>query len=764
MEPAQERDVATREIQRLRESERQLRLAERLLKITASIAEAVTSRQVYETLVDQLAETLGGASIGLWIVEEGGHTAHLVRAIGLTEEVRRADARLELDGATSRPVLDAIRDREASWPAPREVYLPLIAHGVAIGGLAIALEKGRDPGIDEKELLLVVARYGGQALERLRLLDSERESRAAADAAARRLAVLAHASRTFSSSELTLQARLDAVTSEIAHAFGGGVILTLRGDGGTLYVKALRHPLPDAEAMLARIAAVSSFPLGEGVAGKIAATGQSVMIPSLDPAEVAARAPAPFRPFAERYPVRAVIGAPLKARDRVLGAVTAVRTQDGESFDAEDLRLLEELAERAAVAIENGRLYQESVDGRRRAEELYGFARAAASAERVEQVFDAALDAIDIALGATRAAVLINDDAGIMRFRAWRGLSDAYRSAVEGHSPWPPGATAFFPVLIDDVATDAAMASFAPLFAGECIGSLAFIPMLAGGRLLGKLMIYYPARHTFTSGEVATAGAIASHLAAVSTRLSAIGELEETIRQNQLLAGVLAHDLRNPLSAMMNAAQLVLMQREGEAVPDAERKPLGRILSAGTRMTTMIDQLLDLTRVRAGGGIQVDLHETDLADLCAQAIGELELAHPTWVVRHEVIGDPTGLWDAGRLLQVFSNLIGNAGTHGVAGGTILVRVDGTKADEVRVVVHNAGAIPAAILPHVFEPWRGTRRVGSGRLGLGLGLFIVRAIARAHGGRVEVASTDAAGTTMTVWLPRARTAAAGTTRA
>ena len=762
MDP-QERDPSSREVVRLRESERQLRVTERLLKITASLAEAVTSRQVYDALVDQLADTLGATTVGLWLVDEDARSVHLVRSTGLSEVARAELVRLDLEARQRLPLLDAIREREASWSTPHAAYLPLVAHGVPIGGLAISVDQEHDPGVEEKDLLLVVARYGGQALERLRLLESERRSRAAADAAAHRLRLLAHASRTFASSALTVRDRLDAVAGELAHAFGSLVVLTLRAADGRMCVKAVRHPDPAGEAMLTALGDASPFALGEGVAGKIVATGQSVLIPHLDPREALERAVPAFRPFAERFPTHAIIGAPLRARDRILGAVTVARSHEGETFGPDDLRLLEELAERAAVAIEHGRLFQESVDGRRHAEELYGFARAAAAAERVDVVFEAALDAIEVALGATRAAVLVTDDAGVLRFRTWRGLSDGYRAAVEGHTPWPPGATTFFPVLVPSVVDDPALASFRPLFASEGIGALAFVPMLEGGRLLGKLMVYYPTPHEFTSAEVATAGAIASHLATVTTRFAAVGQLEETIRQNELLAGVLAHDLRNPLSAMMNAAQLVLMQREGEG-DGAAQKPLGRILTSGQRMTTMIDQLLDLTHVRSGGGIPIELHETDLADVCAQAIAELELAHPDWVVRRELIGDPVGAWDSGRLLQVVSNLIANAGTHGVPGGTILVRVDGTHADEVRLVVHNAGAIPPAILPLIFDPWRGTRRSGPGRLGLGLGLFIVRAIARSHGGDVAVVSTEAAGTTLTVIVPRAGTAGAGTRRA
>jgi signal transduction histidine kinase len=169
-------------------------------------------------------------------------------------------------------------------------------------------------------------------------------------------------------------------------------------------------------------------------------------------------------------------------------------------------------------------------------------------------------------------------------------------------------------------------------------------------------------------------------------------------------------------------------------------------------MSIMIDQLLDFTRVRSGGGIQVEPHPTDLAELCSQAIGELELAQPDWKVQRELAGDPRGTWDADRLLQVISNLVANAGQHGCRESGILVRLDGTAPDHVRIEVHNKGVIPPAILPTLFDPFRGTQHRRDRSRGLGLGLFIVREIVRAHRGTVEVSSDDAR-TTFSLRLPR-----------
>ncbi len=451
---------------------------------------------------------------------------------------------------------------------------------------------------------------------------------------------------------------------------------------------------------------------------------------------------------------------PLVASGRVLGAL-ALTIEEARETSEEERGFLLLVARYASQAVERLRALEAERSSRaqadaaaRRLAELNRFAQAVVAANQVEQVFDAAFHAIESVLGTTRAAILTLDGERVMRFRAWRGLSDEYRAEVEGHSPWEPDVVAPEPVLIPDAVDDPSMATYVPLFRREAIGSLAFIPLVAGGRLLGKFMVYYEQPHAYGATELETTRTIANLLGSAIARFGAIAALEDTIRNNEVFAGVLAHDLRNPLSAIVTATQIVLMRHEDEGtLGEADVKPLGKILKASHRIARMIDQLLDFTRARSGGGIVVQPREADLAELCAQAIGELELAHPEWSMKSEVRGDPRGHWDQDRLLQVISNLISNAGQHGRTGAMVLVRLDCTQPTHVHFEVHNEGTIPAALLPEIFDPFRGTRHRHTPPNGLGLGLYIVREIIRAHGGTVEVSSSEAAGTTFSFRLPR-----------
>jgi PAS domain S-box-containing protein len=137
----------------------------------------------------------------------------------------------------------------------------------------------------------------------------------------------------------------------------------------------------------------------------------------------------------------------------------------------------------------------------------------AARAGSLQAIYDAALSGVKEALDVQRAAVLLFDSAGTMRFVASSGLSDAYRHAVDGHSPWAITETAATPLLISDVEQAPALSDLAPILRLEGIRAIGFVPLQFGARLLGKFMLYYREPHTFTDAEVAIAEQIADYVA-----------------------------------------------------------------------------------------------------------------------------------------------------------------------------------------------------------------------------------------------------------
>jgi two-component system sensor histidine kinase/response regulator len=223
----------------------------------------------------------------------------------------------------------------------------------------------------------------------------------------------------------------------------------------------------------------------------------------------------------------------------------------------------------------------------------------------------------------------------------------------------------------------------------------------------------------------------------------------EALRFNEMFAAVLGHDLRNPLSAILTAAQLLELRSTDEAV----RRTASRMLSSGRRMSRLIDDMLDLARARLAGGISIKRQPIDLGTVIQRVVQEQQTAYPERTIDLLVEGDGSGLWDTDRFAQVASNLIGNALQHGEAVGDVSVSLDGTDADIVVFAVANPGGIPADVLPHIFDPYRRGRSESGGSEGLGLGLYIAQQIVQAHQGCVEVQADDPSRTVFRVTVPR-----------
>jgi signal transduction histidine kinase len=236
-------------------------------------------------------------------------------------------------------------------------------------------------------------------------------------------------------------------------------------------------------------------------------------------------------------------------------------------------------------------------------------------------------------------------------------------------------------------------------------------------------------------------------------RLELAKELQdrtETLRLNEMFSALFAHDLRNPLSAILASAQVLKRRSSDQQSAEAA----ARILSSGNRMSRLIEDMLDLARARLAGGILVKLEPADFGTLVERVVREHQAAAPERIVETHFAGDFSGQWDAERIAQVASNLIGNALKHGDPAASVQVRLDGSDADAVLLSVANQGIIPAELIEHLFDPFRGGQRPAGRSEGLGLGLYIVFQIVKAHRGQVEVKTGQDNRTVFLVRVPRA----------
>jgi signal transduction histidine kinase len=168
-------------------------------------------------------------------------------------------------------------------------------------------------------------------------------------------------------------------------------------------------------------------------------------------------------------------------------------------------------------------------------------------------------------------------------------------------------------------------------------------------------------------------------------------------------------------------------------------------------MAKLIENMLDLARARLAGGIPLARASACLGEITERVVQEYQATYPGSVVERRIEGDDNGYWDGDRLAQVAANLLGNALQHGVAGHPVCIGIDGRSEQEVVMTIANRGVIPAALLPVIFDPFRGgARNRPQGRAGLGL--FIAQQIVKAHG-TITMTSDDQVQTMVTVRLPR-----------
>ncbi|WP_411960363.1 sensor histidine kinase [Pseudomonas mandelii] len=227
---------------------------------------------------------------------------------------------------------------------------------------------------------------------------------------------------------------------------------------------------------------------------------------------------------------------------------------------------------------------------------------------------------------------------------------------------------------------------------------------------------------------------------------------EQVNRSRDIFLAILGHDLRAPLQAVSMSTELLLRKAklEGDALTCAVN-----IKHGARHMAAMVGDLLELVRSRLGKSLPIERAPMDLADAAHAAIAEACAGNPECDPTVHVKGDTRGAWDAGRVSQLLQNLIGNALQHGLNKRDVTVTLTG-EPDTVRLTVHNYGApIPEEAIGTIFDPLvrSADEQLGQPSTSLGLGLFIVKQVVDAHGGTIEVSSSEAEGTLFTVVLPR-----------
>lgn len=454
---------------------------------------------------------------------------------------------------------------------------------------------------------------------------------------------------------------------------------------------------------------------GAGRLAQVVATGEAQLFPDITDAFLSREVEDPSRrALLERLGFRSAILVPLKTEEATLGVLTLASAESGRRYGPEELAFARELGTRCGQAVDQARAHVQAQVERE-------FLRAVVSEMR---------EGVMVREAPSGRLLLSNDQAGRI-LREGPGREDALvtRAFLDAEGrPIAPEALPLQRALVQGERSQEVELSFVDGEENRAL-SLSAAPVTeASGRILGAVATF-------------------RDVTAQKERLKA---LEEEVAFRELFFGIVGHDLRSPLSAIMTGAGLLL--RRG--VPQEHVPVIRRIQSSAERMKGMVADLLDLTRARLAGGIPIAPRPTDLEELCRSVISEVGTAHPDSPLAFTREGDVHATVDPDRMAQVVANLLSNAVRYG-SDAPISVKLRGA-GDGVALEIHNGGdPIPTDLLPILFDPFRraSAQRESPSGAGLGLGLFIVREIVDGHRGTISVSSTREDGTTFRAWLPR-----------
>jgi signal transduction histidine kinase len=389
-------------------------------------------------------------------------------------------------------------------------------------------------------------------------------------------------------------------------------------------------------------------------------------------------------------------------------------------------------------------------------EAIHDLVDALAAAPDLEAIYREAIRGLTTALRVDRASILLFDPDGVMRFKAWQGLSDGYRAAVQGHSPWAADARHVRPLAVEDVAAEPTLGALRDTILAEGIRALAFVP-LERERLLGKFMLYADRPRRFQERELRLAETIAALVPFAIERRRGEERLAQQAaalaRSNaelQRFAYASSHDLREPLRTIHSFVQLLQQRHAGRLDPESDEF-LGFIVDGVRRMEGLIEALMAYARVDWDAPVTT---RVELAEVVAEARANLKAALDESGARLEVGDLPAVVGEARQLVQLLQNLLSNAIKFRRRSPPTIAIAARRAEDAWLISVADDGiGIPAAQRARVFEVFH-RLHTREQYPGTGLGLAICKKIVERHGGRISVESEEGRGTTFTFSLPAA----------
>ncbi|WP_313933796.1 MULTISPECIES: hybrid sensor histidine kinase/response regulator [unclassified Calothrix] len=614
-----------------------------------------------------------------------------------------------------------------------------------------------------------------QAEEKRVQLVREQVARAAAEAAQQQSAFLAEVSAVLASS-LDYQQTLQSVADLAVPYFADWCSVDLLNEDNSISRVAIAHIDPQKQQFGWELAQRYPRKLDDcyGIS-QVMQTGNSEIVTQItDEQLTAAIADAEYLELLRGLGLKSCIIAPLKAQEKVFGSISFVFTESKRHYSQKDLTLAEDLARRAAIAIDNARLYQQAQQARQAAEtaadrtaRLQTVTAALSQSLTPLQVVEVIVEQSMAVLKATSAmVVLVSDDGTELELVKAVGYESDLSASWQRFSmntpvPLTEAIRTGEPVWMETVGERVSRyPHLAENYSKYDNSAWMSLPLVAEGRSVGGMSLNFLEYKQLTADDREFILAISRQCAQAISRAQlyeaerqARAEAEQANRVKDEFLAVLSHELRSPLNPILGWTKLLQTQK---LTPTKAQQALETIERNAKLQAQLIEDLLDISRMLRGK-LSLQTAPVNLIEVIAGAIETVQLAANSKSIQIQTIlqpGKQTVFGDANRLQQVFWNLLSNAIKFTPEGGRVEVKLAEIGKQVQIQVIDNGKGINADFIPHVFEYFRQadsstTRRFG----GLGLGLAIVRQIVELHGGTVEAQSQgEGLGATFTVLLP------------
>jgi signal transduction histidine kinase len=561
---------------------------------------------------------------------------------------------------------------------------------------------------------------GQSAYERLRKLQSVME------------AALAH---------LTLDELLDELLVRVRSALEAdtAAVLLLDEDAGELVARAAKGIEEEVEQGV-------RIPLGAGFAGRVAAERRSIAIEDIDKANI-------FNPILREKGIKSLLGTPLIARGLVLG-VLHVGTLRPHRFDDDEMDLLEIVAERVALAIDHGILFEEAREAKERAEatterlrKVQEVTEAALGGLTLDDLLDELLIRVRTALAADTAAILLLDEqTDELVARAAKGIEEEVERGVRipvGEGFAGQVAASREPVAIAGVDHSNVLN---PILSQKGIKSLLGAPLISRGRVLGVLHVGTLQPRTFTDDDVELLEIVAERVAIALERSLVHEELLVLDSLKREFISVAAHEVRTPASVIYGVAE-TLAKRRTSLDPSEVDALVEAFYDASVRLARLTEELLDYSRVESRSR-ELRREPLNLRAVVSQAVRGLSIGG-AGEIEIEIPHSLTVSSDREALERVIGNLVGNALVHGAP--PIQIGASGANGNTRITVADHGPGIHDAFVSRLFDPFSRAEEA-TGKPGAGLGLAIALSYTRRLGGELEYAHGTPTGAKFTLVLP------------